>query len=212
MEVSMKRFWFYVRLYFLLTSQYLKSRMQYRFDFFVSLVSMILGNVVSIVSLWIVMSNIPILSGWSFDQLLFIYGFSLIVQSPFQICFDHIWQLHTHIIQGTFIKYYFKPLQTLFYYLTETIDLKGFGQLAIGISAFCIASKRIGLVWTPFKIIGFPLVAFGGSLVVTSIMLIAASSCFWIKDSTSVLSFIYNLSDNTRYPLDIYSIRFSSLL
>lgn len=205
MEDNLKRIFFYLRLYFLLTSQYLKSRMQYRFDFIISLFSIILGNVVSIISLWIIMTNILTLSGWNFNQLLFIYSFSLIVQSPFQIIFDHVWQLHTHIIHGTFIKYYFKPLPTLFYYVTETIDLKGFGQLLIGISTLFIASKRLCINWTLIKVIAFPLAVFGGSLVVISVMLIGASSCFWIKDSTSVLTFLYNLKDNTRYPIDIYS-------
>jgi len=59
----MNRFLFYCRLYVKLVSQYVKTRMQYRFDFFVSNLTMILGNVIGVASLWIMMSNFPRLAG-----------------------------------------------------------------------------------------------------------------------------------------------------
>lgn len=117
----------YARLYGLLVGQYIKSRMQYRFDFFISTFSIILANVSGFIALKILMNNLEILAGWKFEEMVFIYSFSLLAQAPLQICFDHIWQLRSHVNQGTFIKYYFKPINSLFYYMSEMIDLKGFG-------------------------------------------------------------------------------------
>jgi ABC-2 type transport system permease protein len=207
----MKRFWFYVRLYFKLISQYIKMRMQYRFDFFISTFSMILGNLSGIISLWIIMKNLPTLAGWTFHELVFIYGFSLIAQAPLQICFDNIWSLRMHVNQGTFIKYYFKPIHSLFYYVSEVIDLKGFGQLAIGIAAFAWAQGQLAITWTPQRMVLLPIMLFSSATILVSMMLIAASASFWIKDSFSVLSFINGFRDHSRYPMDIYNLAFKFL-
>jgi len=204
----MRRFWFYVRLYVRLVSQYIATRMQYRFDFFISTFSMILGNLTGILSLWIIMSNMPRIAGWTFNELIFIYSFSLLAQCPLQICFDNIWSLRMHVNQGTFIKYYFKPINALFYYLSEMVDLKGFGQLVLAIVAFAWSSSKLGLVWTPERIVAFPLLLVGSALVISAMMLMAASGCFWVKDSFSILSFVSSFRDHSRYPLDIYDSAF----
>jgi len=49
-------------------------------------------------------------------QMTFIYAFYRVAISPMQILFDHAWQLRFHIQQGTFLKYYFRPLNMMFYY------------------------------------------------------------------------------------------------
>ncbi len=207
----MKRFFFYCSLYIKLVAQYVKTRLQYRFDFFISTFSMILGSIAGIISLWILMSNLPLLAGWSFEELVFIYSFSLLAQAPMQICFDHIWQLRSHVNQGTFIKYYFKPINSLFYYVSEMLDLKGFGQLALGITAFVWSSHALAIQWTLSRILFLPLLLAGSSLVLVSLMLIASSGCFWVKDSFAILSFINSFRDHSRYPMSIYNLIFKFL-
>ncbi|HKL86395.1 MAG TPA: ABC-2 family transporter protein [Treponemataceae bacterium] len=201
----MKRFWFYTRLYVILVGKYIQTRMQYRFDFIISTLSMILSTLTGFVGLKILMSNFPLLAGWKFEELVFIYSFSILAQAPLQICFDHIWQLRYHVNSGTFIKYYFKPINSLFYYISEMVDLKGFGQLALGIVIFVWSSSTLGIQWTLARVLFFPLLLVGSSLTITSLMLIAATGCFWVKDSFSILSFINTFREQTRYPLDIYN-------
>lgn len=207
----MKRFLFYVRLYFLLVSQYVKSRMQYRFDFFVSNFTMILGNVAGLLGLWIIMRSFPSIAGWKYEELVFIYSFAQLAQTPTQICFDNIWGLRFHLNQGTFIKYYFKPISSLFYYLSEMIDLKGFGQLLCGIIAFVWSSTRLGIVWTPLRMLALPCLLLGSSAIIASLMTMAASCSFWIKDSYSILAFVGSFRDRSYYPIDIYGIAFKFL-
>ncbi len=199
---------FYPRLYGILVGRYIQSRMQYRFDFVVSTLSMALSTLTGFVGLRILMSNLPLLAGWRFEELVFIYSFSILAQAPLQICFDHIWQLRNHVNQGTFIKYYFKPINSLFYYISEMVDLKGFGQLALGLTMFVWSSAALGIHWTLARIAFFPFLLAGSSLTLISLMLIAASGCFWVKDSFSILSFINSFREHTRYPLDIYNLVF----
>jgi ABC-2 type transport system permease protein len=202
----MRRFFFYARLYFLLVAQYVKTRMQYRFDFFVSNLTMILGNVAGLLSLWIIMRSFPSIAGWKYEELVFIYAFALLAQTPTQICFDNIWGLRFHLNQGTFIKYYFKPISSLFYYLSEMVDLKGIGLLLCGVVAFAWSSARLGIAWTPARVVALPCLLLGSSAIIASLMTIAASFSFWVKDSYSVLAFVGSFRDRSYFPIDIYSV------
>lgn len=201
----MNRLFFYLRLYFLLVGQYIKTRLQYRFDFFISTIGMLLFNVAAMASLWLLMSNLKSLDGWTYEELVFIYAYSVLAQLPLQIIFDNIWSLRMHVNQGTFIKYYFKPLHTLFYYVSEMVDMKAFGQVIFGIGALVWASQACGIQWTPDRILLFPVLLLGSALLFIALMLIAASGTFWIKDSFSILSFVSGFRDYARYPMGIYN-------
>ena len=80
----------YGRLYVLLEAQYIKARMNYRVDFIVSSIGMIFSNIASLLVFWVLFRTIPRLAGWTFEEILFIYGFYLLAVSPAQIFFDHI--------------------------------------------------------------------------------------------------------------------------
>ncbi|TFH00485.1 MAG: ABC transporter permease, partial [Calditrichales bacterium] len=121
----------YLRLYFLIEAQYIKSKMQYRDDFLISSIGMVFSSLTTIAVFWVLFDTIPQLAGWSFDQLIFIYAFYLLAISPMQVLFDHFWQLRFHVIQGTFIKYYFRPLNMMFYYSSEMFDIKGIMQILL---------------------------------------------------------------------------------
>lgn len=207
----MNKLGFYCRLYALLFAQYVKTRMQYRFDFYISNLTMIATNLAGMESLWILMHNFPLLAGWKYEQLIFIYSFSLMAQTLLQVCFDHIWQLRYHLNTGTFIKYYFKPINSLFYYLSEMVDLKGIGLFVCGAAAFVWSSVRLGIVWTPMRLLALPVLLAGSSLLIASLQLIAACGCFWVKDSYSILAFINSFRDQSRYPMDIYNTAFKAI-
>ncbi|WP_205006289.1 ABC-2 family transporter protein, partial [Escherichia coli] len=109
--------------------------MQYKVDFYISSIGMILSNLLGILSLWILFKSVKNLLGWNYYELLFIYGFSLIALSPLQLFFDNLWNLPTYLITGDFIKYYLKPINIFFYYFAEVFDIKGISQLLIGLFA-----------------------------------------------------------------------------
>jgi ABC-2 type transport system permease protein len=194
----------YLRLYCLLEIQYVKSRMNYRADFIISSIGMLFSNVTSLVVFWVLFQSIPRLEGWTFDEILFIYGFYLLAVSPAQIFFDNIWQLHQHIMEGTFIKYYFRPLNMLFYYLSERVDLKGFAQVAIGVVVFTYASNRLELMWTSGRVLLFCITLFSASLVVISLLVIASCVTFWTVRSFSLLELAFRLREFSQYPTTIF--------
>jgi len=195
----------YARLYMLIEAQYIKARMQYRADFIISSVGMIFTNVVSLAVFWVLFQTIPELAGWSYYEILFIYGFYLLAVSPAQIFFDHIWQLRVHVQEGTFIKYYFRPMNMLFYYLSEMFDLKGVSQVLVGIGLLIYTSIQLGLTWSVGRIALMLITLVSGSLVIASLLTLSACSAFWIINSYPVLALAFRLREFSQYPTTIFN-------
>ncbi|MFC1936739.1 ABC transporter permease [Chloroflexota bacterium] len=194
----------YVRIYFLITAQYIKSKMQYRDDFLISSIGMFFASLTTFGVFWVLFDTIPDLAGWSFDQLIFIYAFYLLASAPMQVLFDHFWQLRFHVIRGTFLKYYFRPLNMMFYYTSEMFDLKGITQVALGIALFIYASNNLGIYWDLMRIILLLITLFSAALVTISIMVIASSSTFWIYNSYPVMDLAWRLREYSPYPMTIF--------
>jgi len=207
-----KRLRHYLRIYFLIEAQYIKAKMQYRDDFFISSIGMFFSSLTTIAIFWVLLDSIPNLAGWGFDQLVFIYAFYLLAISPMQILFDHFWQLRFHVIEGTFLKYYFRPLNMMFYYVSEMFDIKGVVQFLLGIALFIYASNTLGVVWSLPRLIFLLLSLFSAALVTISIMVIAASSAFWIYNSYPVMDLAWRLREYSPYPMTIFDGFFKILL
>lgn len=195
---------YYARLYLLIEAQYIKARMQYRADFLISTVGMVFTNVVSVGVFWVLFQSIPALAGWSYFEILFIYGFYLLAISPAQIFFDHIWQLRFHVVEGTFIKYYFRPLNMMFYYMSEMFDVKGVSQVLVGIGTLGYASVRLGLTWSLPRVLLLIGALFSGSLVIISMLIISSSATFWVLGAYPVLALAFKLREFSQYPVTIF--------
>jgi ABC-2 type transport system permease protein len=200
----MQRLRYYLRIYFLIETQYIKSKMQYRDDFIISGIGMVFSSLTTIAVFWVLLASIPDLAGWNFDQLVFIYAFYMLAISPFQILFDHFWQLRFHVIEGTFIKYYFRPLNMMFYYVSEMFDIKGVVQFVLGIAMFIYASIRLGVVWNLPQVLLLLVTMISAALVTISIMVIAACTSFWIYNSYPVLDLARRLREFSPYPMTIF--------
>ncbi|MBN2387746.1 MAG: ABC-2 family transporter protein [Anaerolineales bacterium] len=194
----------YLRLYFIIEAQYIKARMQYRADFLVSSIGMFFSSLATLAVFWILFNSINDLAGWTFMEMVFIYAFYMIAISPMQILFDHFWQLRFHIRQGTFLKYYFRPLNMMFYYMSEMFDLKGLTQLLVGIGLLIYASTQLEISWTAARVILLLVTLFSAALVQVAVVLIATCAAFWVVDSWPVLGLAWKLREFAPYPMSIF--------
>ncbi|HNO86545.1 MAG TPA: ABC-2 family transporter protein, partial [Anaerolineales bacterium] len=143
----------YLRLYFIIEAQYIKARMQYRADFIISSIGMFFSSLVTLGVFWVIFDTVPDLAGWSLMEMAFIYAFYMIAISPMQVIFDHFWQLRFNLQQGNFLKYYFRPLNMMFYYTSEMFDLKGLTQFFVGIALLVYTANQLHVTWTFARVV-----------------------------------------------------------
>jgi ABC-2 type transport system permease protein len=194
----------YIRLYFLIEAQYIKSQMQYRADFLISSVGMFFSSLATLAVFVLLFNSIPRLAGWSLMEMVFIYAFYMIAISPMQILFDAIWWIRYKVQSGEFIKYYFRPMNIMFYYMSERVDIKGFTQFALGIGLMAYSSVRLGLVWSPGKALALLVALVSASLVLIAIAVMAGSSAFWLVNSYPVLALAWKVREFAPYPMSIF--------
>jgi len=194
----------YLRLYWIIEAQFIKARMQYRADFIISSVGMFASSLATLGVFWVIFDSIPNLAGWSLMEIVFIYAFYMIAISPMQILFDNFWDLRYQIQQGTFIKYYFRPLNMMFYFISEVFDIKGLTQLAAGTILLIYSGSQLHVSWTLFRIALLFITLFSAALVQISIMVSASCAAFWVINSYPVLGLAWKLREFSPYPMSIF--------
>jgi ABC-2 type transport system permease protein len=188
----------------MIETQYIKARMQYRVDFIISSIGMFFSSLATLAVFWVLFNSITNLAGWTFMEMVFIYAFYMIAISPMQILFDNIWQIRFHVQQGTFLKYYFRPLNMMFYYMSEMFDLKGLTQLVAGIVLLIYSSVQLSLTWTFGRFVLLIVTLLTAALVQISITVIAGCAAFWVLDSYPVLGLAWKLREFAPYPMSIF--------
>lgn len=195
----------YRRLYARYMAQHLKGLMSYRVDFWFGLLSFLLNQGLGILFIGLVFSSIPTLQGWTFYEVLFIYGFAQIPRGLDHIFFDNLWILAWRIVaRGDFDRYLLRPVSPLFQLIAERFQPDGFGELLTGLVAVGIALGGLHLSLSPLDLLLGCLAVVGGVFVYGGIKLAFASIAFWTKFSQSWLFAAYRVADFAMYPITIY--------
>ena len=195
----------YLILYNKFLQQYIKSLIEYRADFILGLIGFTLVQGANIIFIKLIFNTIPDLSGWSFYEILFIYGFAQIPRGIDHIFTDNLWMLSGNIIvNGNFDRYLIRPLNPLFEIIAERFQPDGFGELIIGIILMFLSSNNLNITFTFGKILLLLFAIICASFIYTAIKLAVACIAFWIKFAQSYLFMTYQLSNFAKYPMGIY--------
>ncbi|MGC2666098.1 MAG: ABC-2 family transporter protein, partial [Candidatus Acidiferrales bacterium] len=139
-------------LFFDYFSQYAKVRVSYRGDFFISLGTSFAATIFALCFVVVLFQKVPQLAGWRFEEVLFLYGFSLIPYGIFNVVSLNLYDFgNNFIIEGKFDRVLLRPISSLFQVLFETFRIESFQEIATGIFCMWYATRHLGLHWTPAK-------------------------------------------------------------
>ena len=196
---------YYLYIYKKILIQDLKSKMSYRMDFVISLIGILFVNISGYISFWIIFQNFNTIMGWSYYEMLFLYGFSLIALTPMQCFFDNNWNLQSYVYSGDFIKFCFKPINIYFYFISESFDIKGLGQLVFGICSLGIAWNKLQLDFSLLILSNLIVQLVSASLFMIAISNFSAATAFFNKGGTGyIMVLATRFKDYARYPVTIF--------
>ncbi|MDR0914831.1 MAG: ABC-2 family transporter protein [Oscillospiraceae bacterium] len=186
--------------------QELKKQMEYKVDFLIGVGGFFLAQASTILFLGIIFGTIPDLAGWSFNEILFIYGFSLIPKGIDHVFFDRLWFVGGRMIRmGQFDTYLTRPINPLIHVLMEQFQVDGFGEVIVGISLIVWTAPQIAIEWSIVKILLWLLALPFCILIFTAIKTVTSALAFWVKNSQSVIYMFYMVNDFSKYPVTIYN-------
>ena len=86
----------------------------------------------------VLFQKVPQLAGWRFEEVLFLYGFSLIPYGIFNVISANLYDFgNNYIIEGKFDRVLLRPISSLFQILFETFRIESLQEVATGL--FCMA-------------------------------------------------------------------------
>jgi ABC-2 type transport system permease protein len=194
----------YLNLYGYFLIQRFKILMEYRLNFFIGAASTAILQAASLAALWVVMSQIPSLNGWSFDEVLLIYGLLTIGESITHMFADNLWTIGNYVRHGDFDRFLVRPIDPLFHLLADRFCHDGIGNFVTGGVLVGIAMHNLGIPLTVLNALYLVMTVLSGGLIFIALNVITATSVFWMVESIPVTQMVYTMNEFAKYPLSIY--------
>lgn len=194
-----------MRLFFHYFTIQLKSQMQYKTSFFLTITGQFLTAFSALLGIWFLFTRFHQVEGFAFNDVLLCFAivwmaFSL--SETFARGFDHFAAM---IGNGEFDRIMVRPRSAVLQVLGSKIDFSRLGRLIQAVLVFGYAIPASGVAWTADKIVTLVLMILSGTLVFDGLFLIYAALCFF---TTEGLEFMNIFTDGGRefgvYPLVIY--------
>jgi ABC-2 type transport system permease protein len=187
--------------------QYLKARLAYQGDFLIALFTSFCGTLAGFSFIYILFNRINALHGWNFEELVFIFGFSICCLGFFNVLSLNLYEFgERYIIEGRFDQLLLRPLHSLFQVLFESFRIESFQEVITGGTLIIYASHRLHLNWPWWAILLFPVMLLSGILIYLSVFTILTSVSFWFEDRIGITPPVYNMIPFGRYPTSIYNV------
>lgn len=194
------------RMHRIFVTQELKRMMEYKGDFIIGIIGFLLVQASNLLFLRIIFSNIPNLMGWDYNQVIFIYGFSLIPKGLDHLFFDNLWAIgHFTVRKGDFDKYLTRPINTLFHVMVEKLQIDALGEFLMGIVLVCVVLPKLDIEWSVVRVLLTLVAIFFAVFIYTGIKTATAAIAFWTKRSGNITYMFYMVNDFAKYPVSIYN-------
>jgi ABC-2 type transport system permease protein len=186
--------------------QYLKARLAYQGDFFIALFTSFCATLASFSFIYILFHRVSALQGWKFEELVFIYGFSITSLGFFNVLSLNLYEFgERYIIEGRFDQVLLRPLHSLFQVLFEAFRIESLQEVITGCCLVAYSAYRLHLNPGLVEILVFPLMVLCGVILYLSIFTILTSVSFWFEDRIGIIPPVYNMIPFGRYPTTIYN-------
>ena len=144
--------------------------------------------------------------GWAFEQIIFIYGFSLIPKGLDHLFADNLWKVGYFIVRkGDFDKYLTRPINPLAHVIMEDFQVDAFGEILVGLLLMGSVWTQVGMTFRWLDVPLFMVAVIFATLIYTSIKIMFSALAFWFKSSGHIIHMFYMVNDFAKYPTTIYS-------
>ncbi|CAI6085643.1 hypothetical protein PAECIP112173_04710 [Paenibacillus sp. JJ-100] len=203
---------YYIGLVWEYLKNYMKTRLTYRADFWVEIISDLLFQATNLIFIFVVFRHTDNLGGWSEAEVLFVYGFFMVPYGMFS-CFINLWGFsERYIVKGEMDRILTRPAHNLFQILLENVDPPALVGSFIGLIIMIFSGAEMGLTLEWWHIPALIILAISSVLIYAGIYTTLTSLSFYSDAPTGILPLMYNIQGYGRYPVTIYNRAIQVLL
>lgn len=199
--------WRYAAFYFAFLGKTLKSRAADPGDFWIEALSVILYQGLGLAFLSVIFGHVTGLAGWSFGEVLFIFGAFQVVTSLFYLFFPWtLWFSDHYLVRRGLDVILVRPLPPFLQVMAEGAGagLSELTGVVLGAGIIAFASQAIGWQPTITDLALFILALFCGMLILGGMFTSLAMFGFWAKTTNSAATPLMEILEFGQYPLTIY--------
>lgn len=195
-----------------LMSMAIKRQLEWLFTYISIAISLPLKCAAGLVMIYVLVDRFSPLYGWSFSQLVFLYGLSYVSEGLASGFAAQAWKIEVYIIRGDFDRSLVRPINVLFQFLFRFIYLVSFLDVVSGAIVLAYGCISAGFSLSFLNIAKMFAAIIGATLIRMAFLIIVGSTAFWTKRSGALLNTGDELMRRTtQYPLTIYPSIFQAL-
>jgi ABC-2 type transport system permease protein len=190
-----------------------RSVLEYAADFWILIVSGIVTESLGLVFLGVVMARVPHINGWSFPEMVFIYGLAGLSAGVVPVFADGIWQLSNRIHSGELDYALTRPYPPLLQVMSAWVGFNGVGDTIASAALVGWALTRVAISWSPGMVVAFIVLTISGMALRVALAVASNAVSFWLKMPIPMFAMaLWQVGELARYPLGIYGLTMRVLL
>lgn len=180
--------------------------MQYRSDFFISLINVLITIGTRLLGLQVIFGQTDDLRGWTANDLIVLVGLHMFVGGLLGLVVRPSMQaLMEGIRLGTFDFVLTKPVDSQLFASVQTVAPQSMTDMLFGLGVILFGMIRLDAGLTPGTVLLFLLVLLAGVVIIYSFMLILSTMAFWFVRLENVLVIFQTMFGNAgAWPITIY--------
>lgn len=195
----------YANLYWHFLVQRIKILMEYRVNFIIGAASTIFLQLAGLLTIWVIMQQIPSLNGWGLYEILLIYGLITLSKSINHMFADNLWTIGNQYIKpGSFDRFLVRPIDPLFHLLADRFCHDGIGNFLVGLALVVTSIHTLDISITVETIAFLFLAVISGGFIFIALNLFTGTSAFWLMDAVPIMRLVFDNHLFAQYPLTIY--------
>lgn len=197
----------YLRMFRAFASSEFQFEMEYRGNFYLSILEMFLVIGTSIAAVLVMFQHTTTMNGWTLAEMIVLLGVYYMIQGGVNLVFSPSFErLMEHVRAGTLDFHLLKPVNVQFLVSTRHLRVVRAADLALGLAVVIFGLVQVGAEIGVGPALLFVLSLFFGIALVYSLLLGLVTLSFWFVRVENLLAIFWAFTEAGRFPVDVYPL------
>jgi ABC-2 type transport system permease protein len=197
----------YLRMFRAFASSEFQFEMEYRGNFYLSIVEMFLVIGTSIAAVLVMFQHTTTMNGWTLPQMIVLLGVYYMIQGGVNLVFSPSFErLMEHVRAGTLDFHLLKPVNVQFLVSTRHLRVVRAADLALGLAVVIFGLVQVGAEIGVGPALLFVVSLLFGIMLVYSLLLGLVTLAFWFVRVENLLAIFWAFTEAGRFPVDVYPL------
>ena len=183
-----------------------RGQAQYRASFITQVIANGLLSFSEFVTLIVLFQHTSNLAGWTVGQVAVLYGMSSIGFGIGHFLASGLSGFSTQLVRGELDRMLIRPVSPFVQVMGSDVQLRRIGIILQGIIGLVIGLSLTDVPWSPGRVIAFPLIILGTTVLFMALFALEATISFWTTQGIEAVNITtYGGNQVSSWPIDVFA-------